>query len=222
MQFSPVELFSQFGLNSGKHVTEFFRDCLERKFGMRDIDFRSFAKHFGKNLVLCGSNLSQGKETYYNIDTTPDMSVIQALRITVSVPILFTPVKLGEDWLVDGGIYNNFPWRYAKSNTGCIGCTILSKNAEIKTFYDYVYSFLASMMDYYSRIADFDEAQVCSIHCDEIGLFDWERMEIVDYRDHIPTLLLQGYQTFEQFWQKRKEKERESKEMLSWDSLQSS
>jgi NTE family protein len=37
------------------------------------------------------------------------MSVRLAIRISISVPIVFTPVLYNNNYYVDGGVINNFP-----------------------------------------------------------------------------------------------------------------
>ncbi len=67
-----------------------------------------------KNLVLTGSNLSTGKLEYYSAETTPDMPIFLAARITSSFPGAFKPVEIttpdGKKHVkVDGGLLENLP-----------------------------------------------------------------------------------------------------------------
>ncbi|MDI9637164.1 patatin-like phospholipase family protein [Oscillatoria amoena NRMC-F 0135] len=41
------------------------------------------------------------------------MSVAEAVRLSMSIPLFFEPGRLGDSWIVDGGILSNFPlWIY--------------------------------------------------------------------------------------------------------------
>jgi NTE family protein len=52
------------------------------------------------------------KEMSY--EKTPDMSVAKAIRASMSLPILYTPVKDGDSLLVDGGLLHNLPLAFLK------------------------------------------------------------------------------------------------------------
>ena len=106
------EIMDSFGLNLGTNLKNFVETMLYNKLKVKDTTFLELAKNTGKNLVVCVTNLSKQREEYWNVDTTPSMSVVKAIRTSCSLPILFTPVKHNGDLYIDGGIYNNFPINY--------------------------------------------------------------------------------------------------------------
>ncbi len=50
------------------------------------------------------TNLASGQEVWFR-----DGSLLQAVRASISIPGLFTPARIGDDWLVDGGLVNPVP-----------------------------------------------------------------------------------------------------------------
>jgi predicted acylesterase/phospholipase RssA len=64
-----------------------------------------------KELTLTGWNKEDQKEHYFNLANTPDLPVALAGRISMALPMLFTPVKLdlgeGMRAFTDGGIGSN-------------------------------------------------------------------------------------------------------------------
>lgn len=47
------------------------------------------------------------------LQSPEDFSVAEAVRLSMSIPLFFAPGRLGESWIVDGGILSNFPlWIY--------------------------------------------------------------------------------------------------------------
>ena len=62
-----------------------------------------------KKLILTGTCLNTGKAVYFSYEKYPNMRVLDALRITISVPILFDPVKFNDRYYVDGGCIDNYP-----------------------------------------------------------------------------------------------------------------
>ncbi|MBX9743005.1 MAG: patatin-like phospholipase family protein [Chthoniobacterales bacterium] len=61
-----------------------------------------------KNLIITGYNSTTKSIEYYNAETTPDMSVAQAVRISMSLPIIFKP-PLNEkgEAMYDGALFGS-------------------------------------------------------------------------------------------------------------------
>ncbi len=96
-------------------------------------DLHDFPDFF-KELVVYGSNVNTGFSERYSFETTPDMCIADAVRISMSIPMIFDPhkkyifkdgkrqlakkivIKEGKaeevddhDLCVDGGLFNNYP-----------------------------------------------------------------------------------------------------------------
>lgn len=82
------------GLIHGKRLFQFF----ETQFPDRDITKLSCP--FG----VVATELSSGQEVWFR-----EGSLYRAVRASVALPGLFTPVKHNEQWLVDGGLVNPVP-----------------------------------------------------------------------------------------------------------------
>lgn len=61
-----------------------------------------------KELTLTGFNKTTKAVEYFNADTNPDLPIAFAGRISMSIPLYFQTVKLGDEY-VDGGIGSNMP-----------------------------------------------------------------------------------------------------------------
>jgi predicted acylesterase/phospholipase RssA len=104
-----LDIMSTMGVDDGSFVTDWLADCLFSKKQLRNINFRDFGKSTGKNLIVCASNITQKTMTFFSMDKTPDVDVIDAIRASISVPFIFTPKRIGDDVYVDAGLFNNFP-----------------------------------------------------------------------------------------------------------------
>jgi NTE family protein len=60
-------------------------------------------------LSIAATDLNKGVPVYFSSYGTPDAKVWQAVRASCSVPFLYTPCKIDNDYYVDGGIVNNMP-----------------------------------------------------------------------------------------------------------------
>jgi NTE family protein len=55
-------------------------------------------------LVVSSTNIKKGKNKFFG-----DGSLIWSVLASCAVPVIFQPVKIGEDYYVDGGVLNNLP-----------------------------------------------------------------------------------------------------------------
>ncbi len=62
-------------------------------------------------LYISTTNLNEGKAQMFNSG-----SLRQAVMASCCIPFIFDPVKIGDDYFVDGGILNNMPTEVLKEN----------------------------------------------------------------------------------------------------------
>jgi NTE family protein len=154
MKFSVEDfcnIMETYGIDSGERLELLFKRILHQKLFRKDITFLEFAKVTGRNLVICVSNLSREESEYWSVDTTPSVSVIQALRVSCSIPLIFSPVKMNDMLYVDGGLYNNFPLSYLDKKDvlkDVIAVNIVSNNYQHSdTFMQYMRYIVYSVIE---------------------------------------------------------------------------
>jgi NTE family protein len=98
-----------YGIDNGKKLLFVFEKIFEAKNINKKITFIELFQKTGINLILTGVCINDKKLHYISHNTFPDMQVLIGLRITSSVPFLFTPVKYDNKLFIDGGIMNNYP-----------------------------------------------------------------------------------------------------------------
>lgn len=116
--FGPRTFLDTLGFDDGARWQSFLGDALEAKRGCRDISFGDLAKATGKVLVVCVTNLTKVRREYLSVDTTPDMSVLLAVRMSTAVPILYVPIVHAGSIYVDGSLLDNCPVASAASCRG--------------------------------------------------------------------------------------------------------
>lgn len=64
-----------------------------------------------KSMYFVGTNLSTRSQVVFSAETTPDMPIADAVRISMSIPFMFAAPRIDGDVFCDGGVVNNFPIR---------------------------------------------------------------------------------------------------------------
>jgi predicted acylesterase/phospholipase RssA len=49
------------------------------------------------------------QSTYFSVDNTPHVLISEAVRASMTVPFLFKPVEIGDEFYIDGGINDGIP-----------------------------------------------------------------------------------------------------------------
>lgn len=115
-------LINDFGWCKGDVFHNWISDRIAEKTGnpkatFADVDKMRHKTQF-KSLYLIGTNLSTASYEVFSAEDTPDMSVADAARISMSIPLFFKAIKKKRkdnpqirDIYVDGGVLNNYPVR---------------------------------------------------------------------------------------------------------------
>ena len=100
----------------GWHQGEFFRGWLggliKRKLDKREATFADLKAQPGApDLYVVGTNLSTGFAEVFSHERHADMSLLDTVRISMSIPLFFQAVRHGEreEVYVDGGVQLNYP-----------------------------------------------------------------------------------------------------------------
>jgi len=147
---NSLALFESYGIQDGNKLQLLFIKFLENKFQVKDITFEELYKKTHKKLIVIGTNLTKSQEAVFSYKTTPNFSVILALRISSSIPLIFKPVKYENDLYVDGGIVNNFPLNHCSKKT-TIGLYIKNSGNSIECINDFILSVLNTTADTISQ-----------------------------------------------------------------------
>lgn len=102
-------LFRRFGWYEGDYFLDLMRCLVEHQTkkprstfaDLRDLGFR--------DLHVFATDLSAGGSKEFSAATTPDVEVALAVRMSMSIPLLFASVDSGGDVFVDGGVLRNYP-----------------------------------------------------------------------------------------------------------------
>ena len=115
------------GVDTGEKIMLIVSHFLKEKYNIDDITFEEHYKLTNKKLTIIGTNFTKSCEEVFNYELTPNISVLTAIRISMSIPIMFTPVHYNDNYYIDGGVVNNFPLNHCNPNT-TLGIYIKNSN----------------------------------------------------------------------------------------------
>jgi len=137
---------SSFGLYSSDPIIYIIKSLMKVKGIPYGITFKELYDKLNKSLIVTGVCLNDNTLHFFDVNNYPNMSVLTAIRISFSIPLMFESVMYeGKTW-VDGGCLCNYPIEYFENSLDdTIGINIRN---EIKTYanFDSIKEFVAQLM----------------------------------------------------------------------------
>jgi NTE family protein len=139
--------FEQYGIDSGDKIMTAIKTFLEDKYQIEDITFIELYNKTNIELSIVTTNYTLSKCEDFNYNNTPDVSVLLAIRMSISVPFFYTPVEYNNCYYVDGGLTKNFPLSDFEANRS-LGLTIINKNEnKINSIQNYLHGLISITID---------------------------------------------------------------------------
>jgi predicted acylesterase/phospholipase RssA len=108
---NPITLIKKYGMDDGTRIIMILSKLLGAKNYSSDITFKQLYTRTHINLIVTGTCVNDKKIYYFSHSNFPDMRVLDAVRISIAVPVMFTPAVFEGKTFIDGGIIDNFPIR---------------------------------------------------------------------------------------------------------------
>ncbi len=117
-------LKKHFGWYRSDRFRDFLAKLIADKTGNADITFKELTENKAyKSLYVTGTSINQQKTIVFSAENYPDMKIVDAIRISMSIPLYFEAIFIDKkgnvfkkfqpdkqlDVMVDGGILANFP-----------------------------------------------------------------------------------------------------------------
>ena len=106
---SMFNILTRYGLDNGDKITQYLNELLEKKRIKNNITFSELYKLKDIRLRIATTNLDRNSQVIFDYTNYPDMPIIQAARMSYSVPFIFNCVEFQDCIYVDGGLSDNYP-----------------------------------------------------------------------------------------------------------------
>ena len=99
-----LNFFNNYGLDDGKSFEKVVKVIINKKTNNPNITLLELYELTNINLILGTTNINNQKLEFINHITYPNLEVYKAVRMSMSIPILFTPIKYQDDYYLDGSL----------------------------------------------------------------------------------------------------------------------
>ena len=106
------ESYSKKGIFDLKTIEKCFKPLFDAKDIPMDITLEDFYKYSNVELHLFSFEINEFTIHDISYLTHPHLSLLTAIQMTCSLPILVTPVCIDDKFYIDGGIVCNYPLKY--------------------------------------------------------------------------------------------------------------
>lgn len=200
--FEFLNFKNNYGFDNGENIIKFLKVLFNEKKIDTEITFLELFKKSNIKFIVTGTNISKQKIEYFSYENYPDMKLFTALRITMSIPIIYEYVKFQDDIYVDGGLLDDYPIDYfRKEASQTIGFLMYdySETLEIEKLDEYLYSFLFCLLKKVNKFKKkIYKKNTVLIKQNKIGAIDFN----VSKEDKNELFQL-GYQSTKEFFDKK-------------------
>lgn len=106
---TAINMFENKGLYSDNLFISMFKPLLIGKDLSLDVTLKELFLHSGISLHIYTFELNEFEEVDLSHLTHPDLKVLEAIRMSCSIPLIITPICKDGKCFIDGGIKNNYP-----------------------------------------------------------------------------------------------------------------
>ena len=111
-----TRLFDRYGWYSSAYFHDWLSAIIADKCGGNPrATFKVFHDLGYRDLHIIASNISRHRAEEFSYETTPDVAVADAVRMSMTIPLYFEALRFDGkafgkgDYFVDGGLFNNYP-----------------------------------------------------------------------------------------------------------------
>lgn len=200
---------TKFGLDTGNNIIKWIHDTMALKDIDSEITFLELYNKTYKKLTIFASNIVTSEMKCFDYKTSPTMKVVDAIRMSMSIPLIFTPKKLNGEIHVDGAVVNNFPIHFVTEE--CRRCLYfkLNKKMEPKLIDQSVFTYIIQVFNCYvqarKKVEDPEEIKKYDIIEIQTSIMDTINFNMSKERKI--ELINNGYDTIKEYYNSRSNQE---------------
>ena len=151
-EYDLQNVFYSYGVDNGEMSKRLLKAVVANKKYDVGLTFKQLYEKRDIKLIITVTNLTLGRAEYLCIDNHPNMPIVDAVRISMSFPLMYTPVEYEKNMYIDGGVLAPYPIEYFEGADDVIGFLINRsgmRKYESDSLDKYLYSLLFIILDVY-------------------------------------------------------------------------
>ena len=192
-------LLEEYGVDDGSSFNAFLCDCLLSKNFDPRITFSELLSNYQRDLHVVAANVTNLSSVYFSAKSHPNLRVIDAVRMSISLPVRFTSPIFENGRMADGGLKDNFAIQYTEklmqdlfpgSNTFIVGVSTADDSRfECQNLYEYLINVVKCCLTntiYPSIVQNHGPSRLIvnmqfdGIRIMDFGLTDQQKKQLVD------------------------------------------
>lgn len=136
------QILNKFGLDEGKKIEYVLEELFKNKEINENITLLELYEKIKIKLIMTTVCVNKNEICYLSYETFPNLKVITAIRMSISIPFWYTPVEYEGNLYTDGAIIDNYPINlFRKRKKRVIGVYLTDKceNKNINNIEDYFF-----------------------------------------------------------------------------------
>jgi NTE family protein len=142
------KLFSNYGLVDIDKIEYMIKYFIKNKYNKNDLTFEELYNITNKELYIIGTNCTKNIEEIFSYNTTPNMSILIAIKISIAVPLYFQPILYNNCYYLDGALINNFPINHCNEEK-TLGLYLIKKDNIDK--FDNIFNYIINIFNILSN-----------------------------------------------------------------------
>ncbi len=135
-----------FGFNTTDNIIMILNTFLKKKNIKKNITFKELFDITKTKLIITGTCVNDASLHYFSVDNYPNMEILKAIKISISIPFFCKPCFYdGKVW-IDGGCINNYPIDVFSDKLNDVIGILLDENYEFKENFEEIDSYILSVL----------------------------------------------------------------------------
>ena len=166
---------TNYGFINVDGAKKIIRTICKKYMGNSDPTFIEFYEKYQKKLHIATYCVSEGQTVYFNVDSYPNIKVIDALCASIAVPYLFASQTIEGKVYSDGGLAENIPAAPFLSRKASDVCSVrvLVKNKPVTEIHDLKEYSERLVYSLFKHRTDYDTTKI-TVNLGEFDIFNFK------------------------------------------------
>lgn len=138
---SVINFMNNYGIDDAQNIIKWVESLVIKKGVDKNITFLELYNKCKIEYKIYATNLTSHQFECFDNIKTPNMGVITAIRLSISIPFIFTAQRWNNDIYVDGSLINNYPIQLINDKRNTLGIRLTSNEIDKKNEINDINSF---------------------------------------------------------------------------------